>query len=108
MKKFTDLNEHDSIETIASVLKNELDNYKKEYEEMKKDGVIDEEEQKRIIDTMSELEKKSSELKEKIDNETTKKIMDEIINIINEETNAIINTKHDIQEKELNEEDKSL
>ena len=106
MKKFTDLNENDSIETIASVLKTELDNYKKEYEEMKKDGIIDEVEQKRILATMSELENKAKELKEKIENETTKKIMDEIINIINEEQNGITNINN--QEVKLSEEGKTL
>jgi ABC-type phosphate transport system auxiliary subunit len=105
MKKFMDLNENDSIETIASVLKTELDNYKKEYEEMKKDGVIDEEEQKRIITTMSELENKAKELKTKIENENTKKIMDEIINIISDEQNKITNVN--TQEIEVSD-DKTL
>ena len=104
-KKFTDLNENDSIETIASVLKTELDDYKKEYEKMKEDGIIDEEEEKRILTTMSELENKAKELKEKIENENTKKIMDEIINIISEEQNKITNVN--TQEIEVTD-DKTL
>ena len=85
MKKFKDLTENDNIETIASVLKNELDEYKKEYKSMTEDGVIDEDELKRVITTMKDLETKARSLSEKMSNENEKAIMEEIINIINTE-----------------------
>ena len=85
MKKFKDLTENDNIETIASVLKNELDEYNKEYKSMMEDGVIDEDELKRVITTMKDLETKARSLSEKMSNENEKAIMEEIINIINTE-----------------------
>ncbi len=85
MKKFKDLTENDNIETIASVLKNELDEYNKEYKSMMEDGVIDEDELKRVITTMKDLETKARSLSEKMSNENEKAIKEEIINIINTE-----------------------
>jgi len=111
IKKFSDLNEQDSIETISSVLKTELENYKKEYEEMKKDGVIDEEELNRIITTMQDLEFKSRTLKEKMTNEKEKLIMEEIINIINSEQVNMTNAKNNLNtntETLQTDEDKQL
>ena len=91
IKKFTDLKETDNIETIASVLKTEMENYRKEYEEMKKDGVIDEDEFKRIIATMKELTSKSNELKSKMTNEKEISIMNDIVSIILDEQEKMIN-----------------
>ena len=103
MKKFKDLTENDNIETIASVLKNELDEYKKEYKSMTEDGVIDETELERIITTMKDLETKTKSLSEKMSNENEKSIMEEIINIINTEQVNMMNAKNNQEEaqKEL-------
>ena len=91
IKKFSDLNEQDNIETISSVLKTELDNYKKEYEVMKQDGIIDEEELKRIIETIKALLSKAKELKDKMTNEKEISIMNDIISILLEEQEKMIN-----------------
>ena len=103
MKKFKDLTENDNIETIASVLKNELDEYKKEYKSMTEDGVIDETELERIITTMKDLETKAKSLSEKMSNKNEKSIMEEIINIINTEQVNMMNAKNNQEEaqKEL-------
>ena len=103
MKKFKDLTENDNIETIASVLKNELDEYKKEYKSMMEDGVIDETELERIITTMKDLETKAKSLSEKMSNKNEKSIMEEIINIINTEQVNMMNAKNNQEEaqKEL-------
>ena len=92
--KFKDLTEKDNIETISSVLKSELENYKTEYNSMKADGIIDEEELKRIITTMQELEFKARTLKEKMADEKERQVMEEIISIINSEQVNMINIKN--------------
>ena len=93
-KKFKDLDENDNIETISSTLKRDLDEYRQEYEKMKADGVIDEEELNRIITTMQELEFKARTLNANMKSEQEKKIMEEIINLINSEQVNMINIKN--------------
>ena len=93
-KKFKELDASDNIETIASTLKNALAEYQAEYEKMKSDGVIDDEELNRIITTMQELEFKARTLKEKMADEKERQVMEEIINIINSEQVNMINIKN--------------
>lgn len=94
MSKFKDLNEMDDIETIASTLKECLEENKKEYETMKADGIIDEDELNRIITTMQDLEFKARSLKEGMDSDSKKAIMEEIIAIVNGEQVKMINAKN--------------
>ena len=106
-KKFKDLTEEDNIETISSILKDELNSNAKEYKEMMSDGIIDEEELKRIITTMQDLEFKARTLKEKMTGEKEKTIMDEIINIINNEQVNMINIKNNPVQEETEKTEKT-
>ena len=106
--KFKDLTEKDNIETISSVLKSELENYKTEYNSMKADGIIDEEELKRIITTMQELEFKARTLKEKMADEKERQVMEEIINIINSEQVNMINIKNNPEQTQAVQETNNM
>ena len=98
-KKFKDLDASDNIETIASTLRSALAEYQAEYEKMKSDGVIDDEELNRIITTMQELEFKARTLKTSMTAPNEIQIMDEIINIINAEQVKMTNIKNNPMEE---------
>jgi len=102
-KKFKDLTENDNIETISSVLKGELESNKAEYKAMMSDGIIDDEELKRIITTMQDLEFKSRTLKQQMTGKKEQVIMDEIINIINTEQVNMINIKNNPTKEQTEE-----
>ncbi len=104
MKKFMDLTENDNIETISSVLKEEIDKYKTEYENMKQDGVIDEVELDRIITTIQELEFKARTLREKVTDDRIKTILEEFITIVNTEQINMINAKNNYNNQTLENE----
>ena len=107
-KKFKDLTAEDNIETISSVLKSELEKYKNEYNSMKSDGIIDDQELNRIITTMQDLEFKARSLKEQITSENEKQVMEEIINIINSEQVNMINIKNSNVKAVVEENNKEL
>lgn len=79
---------------IASILRSELNNYKIQYEEIKKDGIIDLDELNVIISGMNELENKAVSLKSKCVNSDESRELEELIGIIKIEAAKMTNARN--------------